>query len=116
MFKLFKSKEEKQVDKQKELEKQLNEFIAKNKDYFNSYCFDGKNIIIYKEPQIKNNELVLWYIDINTPEGYMNCQPIWLFDLKFGNDFMKQHRINFIKLKDQMQKLGLSVTKIKKDE
>jgi len=53
MFKLFKSKEEKQVDKQKELEEQLNKFIAKNKDYFNSYCFDGKNIIIYKEPRIK---------------------------------------------------------------
>ena len=39
MFKLFKSKEEKQVDKQKELEKQLNEFTEKYKDYFNSYCF-----------------------------------------------------------------------------
>ncbi|HPA36953.1 MAG TPA: hypothetical protein PLA16_11345, partial [Chitinophagales bacterium] len=58
---------------------------------------DGKNIIIYKEPQIKNNELVLWYIDINTPDGYMNCHPIWLFDLKFGDNFMKQHKINFIK-------------------
>lgn len=29
---------------------------------------------------------------------------------------MEQHKINFIKLKDQLQKLGLSVTKIKKDE
>jgi len=106
MFGIFKT-----VDKQKKLEEELNEFIAKNKDYFNSYCFDGNNFIIYKEPEIRNGkELVLGFIDIDTPNGYINFLPIWLLNLKHGENFMKEHRIRFVKLKDEMEKLGLSVT------
>ncbi len=40
---------------------------------------------------------------------------IRFFNLKYGEDFLKEHRNNFIKLKDQMEKLGLSVTKIKEN-
>lgn len=107
MFKLFKSKEEKIQDKQKELE----EFTEKYEEYFNSYCFDGKEILVYKEPRIKDNELVLYYRTSTTPEGYFNFLPIWVLDLKYGEGFMKKHRKEFLMIKDQMKKLGLSVTK-----
>lgn len=71
-------------------------------------------IVIYGEPKIKNNELVLEYTDINTPDGYVNFVSIWLMNFKFGNDFMQEYRLKFVKLKDQMRKLGLSITKIQK--
>lgn len=110
MFKLFKTKEEKQEDKQKSLEKELQEFTDKYKKYFNCYAFTGKDVVIYREPKIVENELVISVIRVDTPKGYVNYGLIWLLNLQYGEDFLKQHRHNFIKLKDQMEKLGLLLT------
>jgi hypothetical protein len=116
MFGLFKSKKKKQEDKQKSLEKELQEFTDNYKKYFNCYAFTGEDIVIYEEPVIKNNNIVMNYITRETPKGYVNNLPVWLLILKYGgDDFLKQHRHNYIKLKDQMESLGLSVTKIKKN-
>ena len=54
-----------------------------------------------------------WYFKIDTPKGCVNNGLIWLLNLQYGEDFLKKHRYKFIKLKDQMERLGLSVTKIK---
>lgn len=112
MFGLFKNKEKKQEDVQKSLENELKEFTEKYQEYFNCYAFNGKDIVIYKEPQILEGELVMNYIDANTPKGYVNRHFVWILNLKYGSEnFLIQHRENYIKLKDQMEKLGLSVTK-----
>jgi len=115
MFKLFKTKKEKQEDKQKSLKKELEDFTEKYQKYFNCYAFTGKDIFIYHEPKILDNELVITLTKVDTPEGYVNNIPIWFFNLKYGENFLKEHKNNFIKLKDQMEKLGLSVTKIKEN-
>jgi len=31
----------------------------------------------------------------------------------YGEDFIKQHRINFLRLKNQFERLGLKIEKIK---
>lgn len=113
MFRLFKTKEEKQKDKQKSLEKELQEFTDKYKQYFNCYAFTGKDVVLYKEPKIVENELIISLIKADTPKGYEIYQSVWLLNFQHGEEFLKRHRHNFIKLKDQMEKLELSVTKIK---
>lgn len=108
MFKLFKTKE----DKAKTLQVKLEQFIFENKKYFNSYCFTGKNVVIYKEPEIVGDRLVLNFITERTPKGYTNQEDIWFLELKYDDNFMKRHRAMFITLKSQMEKLGLQVTKL----
>lgn len=111
MFGLFKNKK-KQEDVQKSPENELKEFTEKYQEYFNCYAFNGKDIVIYKEPQLLNGELVINYIDVNTPKGYVNRNLVWGLELYYDSkDFLIEHRSNYIKLKDQMEKLGLSVTK-----
>ena len=113
MFGLFRTKEKKQENKQKSLEKELQEFTDKYKDYFNCYAFTGKEIVLYKEPKIVDNELVITLIKADTPKGYVKYLSVWFLNMTYGEDFLNRHRNNFIKFKDQMEKLGLSVTKIK---
>lgn len=112
MFKLFKSK----TKKKESLENKVIKLTEKYKHYLNSYCFDGNDIIIYQGFSIRNNELVLEYIDTNTPEGCVTFMPWWILEIKYEHEFIKKHRIRFIKLRDQMQKLSLSVVKVKENE
>ena len=107
MFKLFKTKE----DKAKTLQTKLEQFILENKEYFNSYCFTGKDVVIYKQPEIKNDKIVLNFITESTPKGYCNFQEISLLELRHDENFMKRHRIAYIRLKSQMEKLGLQIIK-----
>lgn len=107
MFNLFKTKEE----KDKILQGKLEQFILENKDYFNSYCFNGKDIVIYKEPEIIGNRLVLNVITENTPKGYTNFKDISFLELQYDDNFMKRHRNMFIKIRSQMENLGLHITK-----
>lgn len=116
MFNIFKSKEQKQKIKELELQKELDDFIQKNKPYLNSYCFDGKNIIIYKTPAIVDNEVVLYFKDKDTPKGIIQSLNVRWFKMMYGENFMEQHRKKFIILKDQMEKLGISLTLKKTEE
>lgn len=113
MFKLFKSKKEKQVDKQKQLEKELEEFDNKYRQYFNSYAFNGEEIVIYKQPYIKQGEIVMGFITSDTLKEFQVVIPLWIMQSKYGKDFLRLHRFNYIKIKDQLEKLGLTVSKIK---
>ena len=112
MWNIFKSKKEKSEIKSKNLQEELEDFIKKYKDYFNCYAFAGTNIIIYKEPQIKNDKLVLRFIVSNTPKGYSNYDEIWCFQLKYGENFLEEHRTRFLKLKTQLEQLGLKLESI----
>lgn len=123
MFNIFKSKEQKQkfkeVELQKkevELQKELGDFIQKNKPYFDSYCFNGKDIIIYRTPAIVDGEVVLYFKDKDTPKGIIKSQNVRWLEMGYGENFMELHRMNFIRLKDQMEKLGISLTLKKTEE
>lgn len=111
MFGLFKNKETKQVDKQKQLEQELEEFDNKYRQYFNSYAFNGEDIIIYKKPYIREGEVVMGVITSDTPEGLQMVSPLWLMKLKYGEEFLRTHRFHYLKIKDQLEKLGLTVEK-----
>ena len=112
MFGIFKSKEKRQEDKQISLEKELQEFKDKYEEYFICYAYTGKEFVIYKEPEIMNGKIVMNYITVETPDDYVSQFPVRGFHLNYGKDFLKQHKHNFIKLKAQMKKLGLALTKI----
>lgn len=116
MFNIFKSKEQKQKIKELELQKELDDFIQKNEPYFNSYCFNGKNIIIYKTPAILDGEVVLYFKDKDTPKGVIRSLDVRGAKAWYGENFMEQHRKKFIILKDQMEKLGISLTLKKTEE
>lgn len=109
---IFKSKQEKEKIKEKSLQEQLEDFTKKYSNYFNSYAFDGKHIVIYREPEIKDGKIILNYINKNTAKGYQNYAELWLFQLQYGEEFMKQHRNAFINLKDEFEKLGLKLEKV----
>ena len=115
MFGLFKSKEKRQEDKQISLEKELQEFKDKYEEYFNCYAHTGKEFVIYKEPEIMNGRIIMNYITVETPDNCVSYFPVRGFQLNYCKDFLKQHRHNFINLKDQMKKLGLALTKIEKE-
>ena len=123
MFDIFKSKEERQKikelelqKKELELQKELDDFIQKNKPYFNSYCFTGKDIIIYRTTAIIDGELVLYFKDKDTPKGIIRSYSLHWLKMGYGENFMELHRMNFIRLKDQMEKLGISLTLKKTEE
>lgn len=107
MFKLFRKKEEKRRD----LEKELQEFKEKNKEYFNYYAFDGENVIIYKEPYILKDIIVMSFITENTPKDYHTYMELWDLELKYGKNFLKEHRNNFLKIKRQLERLGINLQK-----
>ena len=120
--KLFRSKEQTLVDqiveekekkekKQHKLKKELEEFTSKNKDYFNTFCFNGKNVVIYKKPEIFDGVIVLNYIDIKTPTKHTSYLSVDIFNSHYGVDFMRNHRTNFITIKSDMEKLGLEIKK-----
>lgn len=109
MFNWFKKDPKK---KEIELETKLQEFISKYQEYFNSYAFTGKEFIIYKEPEIKDGELIMNYIDHTTPAGFTKYKPIWWFSAMYDCDFIKTHRHNYVILKDRLQKLGIELKKI----
>lgn len=115
MFGLFKTKKQKQEDAKISLEQELKSFTEKYKDYFNCYAFTGRDIVIYKEPKIQNNKLVMAMVTVDTPKDYFSIVDIWILQLKYGDDFLKNHRNNFIRLKDQMEKFGIRVEKIKNE-
>ena len=110
MFNIFKTKEQKAREKKEKLEKKLEEFRTKYESYFNSYCYDGQKVVIYGEPLILDGKLYLQFVDADTPEGFYNYAELWWFQFKFGEDFVKQDRIRFVKLKEQLQKLGVSMS------
>ena len=112
IWNIFKSKQEKEKIKEKSLQEQLEDFTKKYSNYFNSYAFNGKHIVIYKEPEIKDGKIILNYINKNTAKGYQNYAELWLFQLQYGEEFMKQHRNAFINLKDEFEKLGLKLEKV----
>ena len=111
MFNFFKQKEK----RQKSLIKNLRELTEEYEEYFNCYSFTGKNIIIYKKFEIVNNELVLVFIDKDTPRGYVSNKPFWVLQMQYDENFIKKHRLNFVRLKEQLEKFGLSVNKINGD-
>jgi len=112
IWNIFKSKEEKKVDKEQELLEELRIFTQKYKQYFNCYAFDGKDLVIYKEPEIKDGEIIMNFIFENTAKGTVNYQPLWKFTFMYDINFLERHRNNFIRIKRQASRLGLELKKL----
>lgn len=108
---IFKSKKQKEQIKQKTLVEELEEFKTKYSKYFNSYAFDGKHLIIFKTPEIKDGKIILNYITPTTPKGYQNYKELSLLQWRYGENFMEEHRNAFINLKGEFEKLGVQLTK-----
>ena len=108
MFKFFRKKEEKRRD----LEKELQEFKQEYNKYFNCYAFDGENIIIYKEPYILKDDIVMSFLTENTPKDHHTYAELWVLQLKYGKNFLKDHRINFLRIKRQLEKFGFKFEKL----
>ncbi len=108
MWKLFKSKEE----KQKNLEKELVELNNKYFKEINSYCKINCYIFILKGFKIENNKIYIQYIDKDTINGYVNNVELWFFELKYGTLDFKKARFEFIVFKDELKKIGIKLEKL----
>lgn len=114
MFNIF-SKKTKELSKQEKLQKlqaELDKFTLENEQYFNSYCFDGKEIILYLTPKIHKGEVVMQTKTHKTPDGYVYNWPIYWLRLIYGDNFMYTHRNKYIDLQHQLKLLGLKISKI----
>jgi hypothetical protein len=100
-----KTKEEKVIDLQKEVDK-LNE---KYKDIINYYCKIGSYIFILKGFKVEKNEIVIQFKDKDTIEGYINYIPLSFFSLKYDTTDFKIARFQFIQFKENLKKIGLKL-------
>lgn len=108
-WKLFKTKEEKEAIKQQKLQSELDKLIAQYKPFFNTYGFDGKVLVAYGELKIKNNKIVLTFKTAKTPDNLVQYETFSYLQMMYGDNFLVNHRVKFIELKDKFEKLGLEI-------
>lgn len=106
----FKRKTEE--EKKQELEEKAKALNTKYADEINSYCKIGNYIFILKGFKIENNKIVVQFIDKDTPKEYTNYIDLDWWDLKYGTIDFKNARYQFIKFKDELNKIGLKLEKL----
>ena len=104
----FKNKEEKVID----LNKELILLIEKNKDSINTYCKIGQDIFMFLGFVIKDRQIFVKFKNENTLDGYNNLLDIDIWDLKYDELNFNRMRINFLKLKENLAKIGLKLEKL----
>jgi len=112
MFRLF-NKEKKLSNRQKELELLKSNFCDKYQCYFNSYCLYENIIVVYKYVEIKDNKCLLYFKSSNTFDGYISYGCLESLIFIHDEDFIKNQRLNFIKLKSNLEKMNLKLEKVK---
>ena len=104
----FKNKEEKVID----LNKELILLIEKNKDSINTYCKIGQSIFMFLGFIIKDKQIVIKYKNENTLDGYNSLLDIDIWNLKYDELNFNKMRINFLKFKENLAKIGLKLEKV----
>lgn len=101
-------KQLKEEEKKQELLSKIEQLNKKYEEYLNTVCYDGKKIVIYKNFTIyePTQEIGIAYVHSETASGFVSTRPLWVIENTMGGNFLKNHRINFIKIRDQLEKLG----------
>lgn len=107
MPRLFKSKEQ----KQKELQEELDKLQEKYSSEINSYCKIGDYIFILLGFKIDKNKICVKFEDKNTMPGYYTFVDMFWWELKWGFVDFKKMRLDFIKFKEDLNKIGLKLEK-----
>lgn len=81
-----------------------------NGQYLNKYCFDGTNIVVYTNIIIHSNNICVTYYNHTTPKHVRYINTILSFKNKYGAEFMKTHRDNFLSLVSMLDTMGISVS------
>lgn len=110
MFKLFKSKKE----KQEELKIELQQLNSENESLLNTYCKLRHTIFIFKGFEIDDGKICVNYITSSTTKGYVTKLPFELFKTYEGFKSFHQSRINMIRFKEKLNKLGLELIETEK--
>ena len=104
-MKFFKSKKEKFIALQEEVDKLNEEF----KEYLDAYHIFNEGVIIVKKFAIYNNAINVQCIFPDTIKGYVTNVDYYFFDIKGG---LKETRKRWDILKSDLERLGLEIKKI----
>lgn len=107
MFNFFKSKEQ----KEKELQTKCDFLNEKYKDIFNIMCIRHNILFTIKEFEIRDNEINL--ILYEGEEGIIKLIHFNFFKLHYNLDeYYSQSRLDFIRIKKQLNDFGYSIDKM----
>jgi len=101
-MKFFKTKEEKRIL----LEKELEDLNLKYKKYLNSFCMIDTYVFIFKGFEINNNEITICYQDKDTPLNMYNLYPYFWWRQKYNTN-VDVARKNWVYHKDILERLGI---------
>ena len=110
-----KTKDEKEQELQKkeqELQTELIQLRDKYADVIDSYCKIGNFIFILKGFTIDDDRIVVHFIDKDVVDGYVNYMELYWFGRKYGHVDFTTARYQFMRLKEDLKKLGLKLEKI----
>jgi hypothetical protein len=104
-MKLFKSKEEKLID----LEKEFNKLNDEYKDIIGKYCMIGTYVFKFKGFKIDRDKIAIQFVDKDTPNGYTNYMNFdaWLMRYDFVD--LKKIRYAFIHFNEELKRMGLLI-------
>jgi hypothetical protein len=108
IFNLFKCKEKKEND----LESKVIELNEKYKDEIDCFCKIGNYIFVFRGFKQEKGKIHVRYVDKETIPGYTSYAPLWLFEMKHEFSCFKEARFEFIKFKNDLNKLGLKLEKL----
>jgi hypothetical protein len=101
----FKTKEE----KREELELKLSSMRIVHYDAIDTYCKINDYIFILKGFEMKDDEIIIQYIDKDTNEGKVDEITINEWEKRFKKSDFRKNRYEFIKFRDDLNKIGLKI-------
>lgn len=113
MWKLFKTKEEKQQSKQQkidELQKQVEQLNIKYKGIINSVCKVKDYVFVLKGFKYEDgcNIVKMLVKDKNTPTDCVTLKNYDLFEMAYGID-LTEARSNWLIFRNDLEKLGIEL-------
>lgn len=109
---LFKTKEQRRQEKQAKLQQRVDELRTKNISAKDSYCKIDSFIFILKGFSVGNKCVIIHFIGPDTLKDHVSSVDIDLFHMRFGHTNFKKARVNFIRFRDELERIGLKLSKI----
>jgi hypothetical protein len=109
---LFKRKTK--AEKLQELQNEVDELNERWKEQCNSYCKIGGYIFLLEGFKHDGKYVCIQFIDKDTPKGYTNYNRLDWWKLKYGQVDFGVARYQFIKFRDDLNKLGLDLKRLDK--
>lgn len=98
-----------QKEKIQELQDEVDKLNIQWKNVINSYCKIGNYIFILKGFKHDEKQVCVRFIDKDTPKDYINYLPLWVFKAKYDIYDFNVARYQFVKFKDELNKIGLEL-------